>query len=126
MIDALKQLKLGHTAERLDAAALSDAARSSPTFLDFLDGVLREETGSKQGRRVQMGIGIAYFPWVKTLDEFDFKLQPSIDQKPVRELKTGRFIASAENVLLFGLPRPRHTALPHCYSEKIHGCARSR
>lgn len=103
VVDALKQLKLGHTAERLDVA-LSEAARSSPTFLDFLDGVLREEMGSKQRRRVQMGISIAHFPVVKTLDEFDFKFQPSIDQKLVRELATGRFIASAENVLLFGPP----------------------
>lgn len=103
VVDALKQLKLGHTAERLDAA-LSEAARSSPTFLDFLVGVLREGMGSKQRRRVQMGISIAHFPVVKTLDDFDFKFQPSIDQKLMRELATGRFIASADNVLLFGPP----------------------
>jgi DNA replication protein DnaC len=103
VLDALTQLKLGHTAERLDVA-LSDAARAAPTFLDFLDGMLREELGSKQRRRVQMGISIAHFPVVKTLDDFDFKFQPSIDQKLVRELATGRFIASAENVLLFGPP----------------------
>ena len=51
-----------------------------------------------------MGIQIAHFPTVKTLEEFDFKFQPSIDQKLVRELATGRFIAGAENVLLFGPP----------------------
>jgi DNA replication protein DnaC len=41
---------------------------------------------------------------VKALEEFDFKFQPSIDQKLIRELATGRFIANAENVLLFGPP----------------------
>jgi DNA replication protein DnaC len=41
---------------------------------------------------------------VKTLDDFDFRFQPSIDAKLVRELATGRFIATAENVLLFGPP----------------------
>ena len=51
-----------------------------------------------------MGIQIAHFPTVKTLDEFDFKFQPSIDAKLVRELATGRFIAGAENVLMFGPP----------------------
>jgi hypothetical protein len=39
---------------------------------------------------------------VKTLEEFEFKFQPSIDQRLVRELATGRFISSAENVLIFG------------------------
>ena len=51
-----------------------------------------------------MGIQIAHFPTVKTLEEFEFKFQPSVDQKLVRELATGRFIAGAENVLLFGPP----------------------
>jgi hypothetical protein len=47
---------------------------------------------------------IAHFPSVKTLEDFDFKFQPSVDQKLVRELATGRFMATAENVLLFGPP----------------------
>jgi len=101
--EALKKLYLGHVAERLDAV-LAQAARSEPTYLDFLDGLLRDELDSKQRKRVAMGIQIAHFPAVKTLDEFDFKFQPSVDQKLVRELATGRFIANAENVLVFGAP----------------------
>src|SRR5205085_8957825 len=80
------------------------AARTQPTYLDFLDRLLCDEMSAKQRRRIEMGIKIAHFPTVKTLDEFDFKFQPSIDQKLVRELATGRFIAGAENVLLFGPP----------------------
>jgi DNA replication protein DnaC len=99
----LVKLRLGHVAERLDAI-LSDAARGEPTYLDFLDGVLREEVTSKQKKRVAMGIQIAHFPSVKTLEEFDFKFQPSVDQRLVRELATGRFVAQAENVLVFGPP----------------------
>jgi DNA replication protein DnaC len=41
---------------------------------------------------------------VKTLDDFDFKFQPSVDQRLVRELATARFLAQAENVLIFGAP----------------------
>jgi len=51
-----------------------------------------------------MGIQIAHFPTVKLLEEFDFKFQPSVDQRLVRELAMGHFIAGAENVLLFGPP----------------------
>jgi DNA replication protein DnaC len=96
----LVRLRLGSIAERLDAL-LSDAARKEPSHLDFLDGLLRDELDAKQKKRVAMGIQIAHFPVTKT-QEFDFKFQPSIDAKLVRELATGRFIASAENVLLFG------------------------
>lgn len=101
--DRLVKLRLGAVAQRLDAI-LSAAARSEPTYLDFLDQLLAEETEAKQKKRVAMGIQIAHFPAVKTLDDFDFKFQPSLDAKLVRELATGRFIAGAENVLLFGPP----------------------
>ncbi len=101
--ERLVKLRLGAIAQRLDSI-LSSAARAEPTYLDFLDQILAEESDAKQKKRVAMGIQIAHFPSVKTLDEFDFKFQPSVDQKLVRELATGRFIANAENVLLFGPP----------------------
>jgi DNA replication protein DnaC len=101
--ERLLKLRLGAVAQRLDGI-LSQAARAEPTYLDFLDQLLAEETEAKQKKRVAMGIQIAHFPAVKTLDEFEFKFQPSIDAKLVRELATGRFIAGAENVLMFGPP----------------------
>jgi DNA replication protein DnaC len=101
--ERLFKLRLRAVAERLDGI-LSQAARGEPTYLDFLDQILTEETDAKQKKRVAMGIQIAHFPSVKTLEEFDFKFQPSIDHKLVRELATGRFIAGAENVLMFGPP----------------------
>ena len=103
VLDHLGRLRLGRVAEQLDAL-LSAAARGEPTYLDFLDTILREEVGAKQRKRVAMGIQIAHFPTVKTLDDFDFKFQPSVDQKLVRELAVGRYIAQAENVLVFGPP----------------------
>ncbi len=103
VVDHLIRLRLGYVAERLDAL-LSDAARKEATYLDFLDELLGQEIGSKQRKRVSMGIQIAHFPTVRTLEDFDFSFQPSLDQKLVKELATGRFIALTENVLLFGPP----------------------
>jgi DNA replication protein DnaC len=103
VLEHLGRLRCGRIAEQLDAL-LSDAARTEPTYLDFLDTILREEVGAKQRKRIAMGITIAHFPTVKTLEEFDFKFQPSVDQKLVRELAVGRYIAGAENVLIFGPP----------------------
>ncbi len=99
----LTRLRLGYLAERLDAV-LAEAARREPTYLDFLDSVLRQEIDAKQRKRVAMGVQIAHFPAVKTLDDFDFKFQPSIDQRLIRELAGGHFIGQAENVLIFGPP----------------------
>jgi DNA replication protein DnaC len=101
--DHLRRLRLTHVQTRLDAL-LSEAARREWSFLDFLDQLLQEEVLAKQGKRIAMGMQIAHFPSVKTLDAFDFKCQPSLDARLVRELATGRFIANGENVLVFGPP----------------------
>ena len=103
VVEQLTRLRLRYVAERLDAV-LNEAARTEPTYLDFLDGVLRQEVDAKQRTRVTMGLKIAHFPAVKTLDDFEFKLQPSIDQRLVGELASGHFIGQAENVLIFGPP----------------------
>jgi DNA replication protein DnaC len=103
VVDNLARLRLGHVSQCIDAL-LSEAAKKDTTYLAFLDRVLGEELASKQRKRISMHVKIAHFPTVKTLDEFDFRFQPSIDQKLVRELATGRYIANAENVLVFGPP----------------------
>jgi DNA replication protein DnaC len=64
----------------------------------------RREAESKQDKRVRMGMTIAHFPMVRTLEGFDFAAQPSVDERLVRELSTGNFVAHGTNVLLFGAP----------------------
>ena len=103
VLEQLTRLRLAHVAERLDAL-LNDAARTEPTYLDFLDACSRQEIEAKQRKRVAMGLKIAHFPAVKTLDDFDFKFQPSVDQQLVRELAISRYIANAENVLSSARP----------------------
>jgi DNA replication protein DnaC len=51
-----------------------------------------------------MGLQIAHFPSVRTLEGFDFALQPSVDERLVRELAMGHLLAHGQNVLLFGPP----------------------
>lgn len=103
VIEHLTRLCLKRISEQLDAL-LSEAARKEPSYLEFLDEVLCQEVSSRQRKRVAMGIQIAHFPTVRTLEEFDFKFQPSVDQKLVRELATARYATQGENVLIFGPP----------------------
>jgi DNA replication protein DnaC len=101
--ERLVKLRLTCIATRLDAL-LSDAARTEPPYLKFLDAILTEETEAKQQKRVEMGLRIAHFPAIKTLDGFDFSFSSGVDEALVRELSTARFVARAENVLIFGPP----------------------
>ena len=53
---------------------------------------------------MKMGVQIAHFPLQRSLEDFDFSLQPSIDRTLIRELETGRYLANGDNVLLLGPP----------------------
>ena len=64
---ALKRLQLTHLRETLPAI-LSEAAKGSWTYLEFLDRALQREVDSKQAKRVRMGMQIAHFPCVRTLE----------------------------------------------------------
>jgi DNA replication protein DnaC len=55
-------------------------------------------------RDIAMKTTLAHFPFVKTLDQFDFAAQPSVSERQVRELATGRFVAHGENCLRLGPP----------------------
>jgi DNA replication protein DnaC len=93
VIAALKRLQLTHLRETL-AAVLSEAAREEWTYLEFLDQILRREVDAKQGKRIRMGLQIAHFPCVRTIEGFDFSFQPSADERLIRELSTGNLVVS--------------------------------
>jgi DNA replication protein DnaC len=103
LFSALKRLQLTHIRETL-ASVLSEAAKGQWTYLEFLDQILGREVDAKQGKRIRMGLQIAHFPCVRTIEGFDFSFQPSADERLIRELSTGNFIAHGENVLMFGPP----------------------
>lgn len=99
----LGRLKLIRMADQLDALA-EQAARETWTYLEFLDHLLEAEVSARYARDVAMKTKLAHFPFLKTLEEFDFAFQPSINDRQIRELATMRFIANGENVLLLGPP----------------------
>ena len=100
---AMKRLQLTHLRE-VFTSILSQAAKENWTYLEFLDQILGREVDAKQGKRIRMGLQIAHFPCVRTIEGFDFSFQPSADERLIRELCTGNFIAHGENVLMFGPP----------------------
>ena len=100
--EQMGRLKLVRTAAELPL--LQDASKRELSYTDLLEEVFSRELASKQERHTAMKTAMARFPFQKSLDSFDFKFQPSIDPKVIRELATGRFLVDADNVLLLGPP----------------------
>jgi DNA replication protein DnaC len=99
----LTRLKLTAVRDTLESL-LDEIARRELTLRDALVFLCEREIARKDERRIQMGLSIARFPFVRDLASFDFAAQPSLDPRQVRELAMGRFIASGEAVLLLGPP----------------------
>lgn len=83
---------------------LQEASQAQVSYGELLETLFELETAAKSERHTSMRTTMARFPFQKSLESFDFKQQPSLDPKLIRELATGRFIANAENVLLLGPP----------------------
>ena len=99
----LARLKLAHLPDCLDGLA-EEATKQGWTYVDFLDRLLATEIEARSARDIAMKTKLAHFPATKTLEDFDFAFQPSINERQIRELATLRFVAQGENVLLLGPP----------------------
>lgn len=101
--DNLRTLKLHRTFELIDSR-LEDASKNNLSYSDFIDNLLSDEVAAKREKNIAMRTSMARFPFVKTLESFDFAFQPSIDKKRIKELATCRFVANGDNVIFLGPP----------------------
>lgn len=101
--DDLGYLKLTRVAEVLPT--LLDRARAQGlSHAQFLAELVAEEATATRNRKLAARLRFAHFPARRTLDEFDFDFQPSIDRKLVADLASLRFVAEGTPVLLLGQP----------------------
>lgn len=101
--ELLTQLRLSTIRSRLDNL-LEEASKKEMNFREALTFFCEQELFYKGDRRIQMGIKLAKFPFSRTLDQFDYASQPSIDATQIRELATCRWIANGDTVLFLGPP----------------------
>jgi DNA replication protein DnaC len=106
----LAHLRLSAVADRL-APALEAAERDKPGYTQFLCDLLAAEVQAVEQRRLQGRLRFAKLPARRTLDQFDFDAQPSLDRRLVEDLATLRFIDEKANALLIGPPGVGKTML---------------
>lgn len=108
--EAAIRLHLANLAENLDSL-VERAEASTMGYLEFLDQVLEDETGIREGRRFRNALKLSGLPHHKTLDEFDFAFQPELDARKVKDLATLGFVEAKANVALLGPPGVGKTML---------------
>lgn len=83
---------------------LEKAIHDKKNIVEILDYLLAEEAKAKKDRAVENQIKMSGFPYRKTLEQFDFDFQPSINKEQIMELATMCFVENKENVVFLGTP----------------------
>ena len=99
----LDTLGLKQAVEALDNS-LDAGASKQLTYPDMLADLLGVEVAARRERYLSTRTKLAHLPFQRTLEQFDFAFQPSIDERHVRELAGLAFVAEAANILLLGPP----------------------
>lgn len=99
----LSKLKLEHLEPQV-ASVCEQAASQDLDYPTFLTRALAVEWQGRQQRGIEARLRLARFPWLKTLEQYDFDFQPSLDRRQVKELATARFVELAHNVVILGPP----------------------
>jgi DNA replication protein DnaC len=97
----LEKLRLP-TIKREWEAAAAKCAKQRQDYGEFLLVLTERELIEREQRAAQRRVKSAKFPVLKTLGNFDFDAQPSINETLVRQLAGGDYLEARENVLLIG------------------------
>jgi len=106
----LKALRLPTVAAECEAIA-ARCATDNVDHLGFLLQLCERELLDRERRAAERRLKAAKFPTLKTLDDFDFAAQPSLNKVLVAELMRGEFVDRRESVILVGNPGTGKTHL---------------
>jgi DNA replication protein DnaC len=84
---------------------IAEQATQKKLYYDeYLTLLLETEVKRKQEASVKTKITKARFPYVKTIEQFDFSFQPSLNEKEIAKLGSLAFIEAKGNVIFLGPP----------------------
>jgi DNA replication protein DnaC len=119
---SLKKLRLGGMAELLPVRC-HEARAQEVDYEEFLKRLVDDEVGKRSSNLMARRLKIAKFPYVRTIEDFDFSFNANISKKVILSLITASFIVKHQNVLFVGPPGvgKTHLALAIGYAAVAHG-----
>lgn len=101
LLNGLTELGIQTMQEHLDEY-IDLVNKGEKSFSDALEELVEIEKKHNQIRRENANISLAHFPFIKTMDDFDFDFQPSINKKELLEFNSLGFLERHENILFVG------------------------
>lgn len=101
IINGLTELGIRKMQEHLEQY-ISMVNKGEKSFGEALEELIDIEKRNNQLRAENACVKTANFPFIKTVDDFDFEFQPCVNKKEILELTRLGFIDRKENILFVG------------------------
>lgn len=108
--ERLKSMHLSGIAKSLDMR-VEQAIREKLSYPEFFEILLSDEASNRANNGNTRRMHRAHFPCQKSIEEFDFNAQPSINRQNIYQLGTCEFIRKKENITFIGKPGTGKTHL---------------
>jgi DNA replication protein DnaC len=103
LMNMIRKLRLSGLAETLEVR-LHEATGNSLTHAEFLELIFQDEMLVRQQRLIARRVKAATFRDLKSLEDFDWRFNPSVKKNEIYDLATGRFVGEHRDVLICGPP----------------------
>lgn len=103
LIQSARKLRLSGLLPSLELR-LQEARTHQLPHEQFLELILQDELNVRQQRLIEKRKKSAGFRDLKTLEDFDWSFNPTINRQPFYDLASGQFIRQRRDVLLIGPP----------------------
>ena len=119
---ALRRLHLP-TIRRLYTAFAEEAEKDGWTFREYLEQLISEEIAHRAETRIMRSTRKAKFPFLKTIDEFDFAFQQSVKKTALGRFFGPELVEDGRSVILLGKPGrgKTHLAIAMAYKAIQNG-----
>lgn len=103
LLNNLENLKLFKIRENIDSYIdlVNDKKRD---FVESLYELTSIELKLQEEKAITGCVNVAHFPFYKTLDDYDFSFQPTVNKEKIMDFKNLRFIENKENIIFVGSP----------------------
>lgn len=103
LLNNLDTLKLFKIRENIDTY-INLINEKEKNIVDSFYELTNLELNFKKEKAITSLVRMAGFPYQKTLNDFNFDFQPSINKDKIMDLKNLRFLENKENILFVGSP----------------------
>lgn len=90
---------------------LAYAQQESLSYIEFLKLLLEDENSNREQNSYKKRYSKAKLPSHKTIEDFDFNFQPSVDKRLINDCATCNFVREKKNIVFIGKPGTGKTHL---------------